>query len=418
MERFLRLALRHYIRAGNLRLTTAGGKTYSFGDGTGAPVAIRFLTGTAERGVLFDPEIRFGEAYMDGSLVIEEGSIADVLAIILGQRRDGKPPAWARLQWYVRYLYRRWLQFNPRHRARRNVAHHYDLDGQLYALFLDADRQYSCGYFETPEQTLDDAQLAKRRHLAAKLLLKPGQRVLDIGCGWGGLALYLAELCHVHVTGITLSAEQHAFAQTRAAEQSLSENVDFRLQDYRDVPDRFDRIVSVGMFEHVGVGFYDTFFRKCAALLDDDGVMLLHSIGRSEGPNVTNPWIAKYIFPGGYIPALSEVLPAVEKAGLLVTDVEVLRLHYAETLKAWRQRFHAHRVAAERLYDARFVRMWEFYLAAAETAFRGQAMMVFQLQLTRNQGVVPMTRDYIVHEAERLRGLESRQPPPMRRAAE
>ena len=303
-------------------------------------------------------------------------------------------------------------------RARRNVAHHYDLDGQLYALFLDADRQYSCGYFETPGQTLDDAQLAKKRHLAAKLLLKPGQRVLDIGCGWGGLALYLAELGGVHVTGITLSAEQHAFAQTHAAEQSLSENVEFRLQDYRDVTDRFDRIVSVGMFEHVGVGFYDTFFRKCAALLDDDGVMLLHSIGRSEGPNVTNPWIAKYIFPGGYIPALSEVLPAVEKAGLLVTDIEILRLHYAETLKAWRQRFLAHRADAERLYDARFVRMWEFYLAAAEMAFREQAMMVFQLQLTRNQGVVPMTRDYIVHEAERLRELESRQRPPMRRAAE
>ncbi len=418
MEPFLRLALRHFIRAGNLRLTTAGGREFSFGDGTGASVAIRFLTRAAERGVLFDPELRFGEAYMDGSLVVEEGSIADVLAILLGQRRDGRPPAWARLQWHVRYTYRRWLQFNPRNRARRNVAHHYDLDGQLYALFLDAYRQYSCGYFETPGQTLDDAQLAKKRHLAAKLLLKPGHRVLDIGCGWGGLALYLAELGGAHVTGITLSAEQHAFAQTYAAEHSLSENVEFHLQDYRDATDRFDRIVSVGMFEHVGVGFYDTFFRKCAALLDDNGVMLLHSIGRSEGPNVTNPWIAKYIFPGGYIPALSEVLPAVEKAGLLVTDIEILRLHYAETLKAWRQRFLAHRADAERLYDARFVRMWEFYLAAAEMAFREQAMMVFQLQLARNQGVVPMTRDYIVHEARRLRELESRQRPPIRRAAE
>jgi cyclopropane-fatty-acyl-phospholipid synthase len=220
------------------------------------------------------------------------------------------------------------------------------------------------------------------------------------------------------VTGITLSAEQHAFASGRASERRLAQAIDFRLQDYRDVPDRFDRIVSVGMFEHVGVGFYDAFFRKCAALLEDDGVMLLHSIGRSEGPNVTNPWIAKYIFPGGYIPALSEVLPAVERAGLLVTDIEILRLHYAETLKAWRQRFLAHRDDVERLYDARFARMWEFYLAAAEMAFREQAMMVFQLQLTKRQGLVPMTRDYILRETERLRILEGRQRPPLRLAGE
>jgi cyclopropane-fatty-acyl-phospholipid synthase len=242
--------------------------------------------------------------------------------------------------------------------------------------------------------------------------------VLDIGSGWGGLASYLSQHCGVQATGITLSAEQLAFACTRAGEQSLTERIAFRLQDYRDVPDRFDRIVSVGMFEHVGVGFYDTFFRRCAALLEDDGVMLLHAIGRSEGPNVTNPWIAKYIFPGGYIPALSEVLPAVEQAGLLVTDVEILRLHYAETLKAWRERFHAHRHEAERLYDARFVRMWEFYLAAAEMAFREQAMMVFQFQLTKNQGVVPMTRDYILRETERLRAVENRQRPRLRLAGE
>ena len=419
MDRLLRAALERFIRAGNLRVTTAGGMSFTLGDSTGTPLAIRFTTRAAERGVLLDPEVRFGEAYMDGSVVIEQGSIADVLAVVLDQCVGGRPPFWARTQWLLRFLHRRLTQLNQPRRARRNVAHHYDLDGQLYALFLDADRQYSCAYFETPDQSLDDSQLAKKRHLAAKLLVAPGQRMLDIGSGWGGLALYLAELCGLQVTGITLSEEQLALARVRANEKGLSDRIEFRLEDYRDLGgEKFDRIVSVGMFEHVGVGFYDTFFRKCRDLLDDDGVMLLHSIGRSEGPNVTNPWIAKYIFPGGYIPALSEVLPAVERAGLLVTDIEILRLHYAETLKAWRARFLAHREQVERLYDARFVRMWEFYLAAAEMAFREQAMMVFQMQLTKRQDVVPMTRDYIMREETRLRGLEGRSRSPLRLAGE
>jgi cyclopropane-fatty-acyl-phospholipid synthase len=418
MDRLLRAALERFIRAGNLRVTTAGGSTFTLGDGTGTPVAIRFTTRAAERGVLIDPEVKFGEAYMDGTVVVEQGSIAEVLAVVLDQCVGGKPPFWARTQWLLRYLHRRLQQFNPPPRARRNVAHHYDLDGQLYALFLDADRQYSCAYFETPDQSLDDAQLAKKRHLAAKLLIAPGQRVLDIGSGWGGLALYLAETARGRVTGITLSQEQLALARVRAAERGLSGTAEFRLQDYRDVPDKFDRVVSVGMFEHVGVGFYEAFFRKCAALMEEDGVMVLHSIGRSEGPNVTNPWIAKYIFPGGYIPALSEVLPAIERAGLLTTDIEILRLHYAETLKAWRERFLAHREAVERLYDARFVRMWEFYLAASEMAFREQDMMVFQVQLTKRQGVVPTTRDYIARETQRLRALEGGKPPSLRLAGE
>jgi len=418
MDRLLRAVLRKSICAGTLRITSARGTTFTLGDGTGKPVAIRFKTHAAERGVLLDPEMKFGEAYMDGSVVVEEGTIADVLSVILRQQRDGKPPLFARPQWLIRYLYRRLLQFNPRPRARRNVAHHYDLDDQLYSLFLDADRQYSCAYFEAPSQSLDDAQLAKRRHLAAKLLLSGGQHVLDIGCGWGGLGAYLAETTGAQVTGITLSREQHGFARTRAAERGLSRRTDFRLQDYRDVDEHFDRIVSVGMFEHVGVGHYHAFFRKCAELLNDDGVMLLHSIGRSEGPNVTNPWIAKYIFPGGYIPALSEVIPAVEQAGLLVTDLEVLRLHYAETLRHWRARFLAHREEVARLYDARFARMWEFYLAASEMAFREQAMMVFQLQLAKRQGVVPMTRDYIWRDKARLRAHELGQRPPLRLAGE
>jgi cyclopropane-fatty-acyl-phospholipid synthase len=418
MDRLLRAAFGKLIRTGNLRVTTSRGLTFTLGDRTGRPAAIRFTKPSAERAVLIDPALRFGEAYMDGGIVVEQGSIADVLAIVLGQRRERDVPPWAQVRWLARYLHRRINQFNPRPRARRNVAHHYDLDGQLYTLFLDADRQYSCAYFETAEQSLDDAQLAKRRHLAAKLLLAPDQRVLDIGSGWGGLALYLAELGGARVTGITLSEQQLALARVRAGEKGLGSKVEFRLQDYRDVAEKFDRIVSVGMFEHVGVGFYDTFFRNCYARLDDDGVMLLHSIGRSEGPNVTNPWIAKYIFPGGYIPALSEVLPAVERAGLLVTDIEILRLHYAETLKAWRERFLAHREEAERLYDQRFTRMWEFYLAASEMAFREQAMMVFQLQLTKRQGVVPMTRDYIAREEARLRALEGGGRPPLRLAGE
>jgi cyclopropane-fatty-acyl-phospholipid synthase len=366
---------------------------------------------------LLDPELRLGEAYMDGSFVVEQGSIADVLAVVLGQDRTGIPK-WAKPQWYLRYFYRRLQQFNPRRRSKRNVAHHYDLDGRLYSLFLDADRQYSCAYFEHPGQSLDDAQLAEKRHLAAKLLLQPARRVLDIGCGWGGLGLYLAEMTDAQVTGITLSHEQLAVANSRASEKGLSDHAAFRLQDYRDVEGKFDRIVSVGMFEHVGVSFYDTFFRKCANLLADDGVMLLHSIGRSDGPDATSPWIAKYIFPGGYVPSLSEVLPRIEKYGLLVTDIEILRLHYAETLKAWRERFLAHREEVERIYDRRFVRMWEFYLACSEMAFREQALMVFQIQLTKRQDIVPMTRDYIGREENRLRAAEAGRHPQLRRAAE
>ena len=377
---------------------------------------MRFVTRAAEWGILLDPELKFGEAYMNGTFVVEQGSIADVLAICLGQKSE--VPHWARPQGLLRYLKRRLSQFNPRRRARNNVAHHYDLDGRLYSLFLDADRQYSCGYFENPEVSLDDAQLAKKRHLAAKLLLKPDKRVLDIGCGWGGLGLYLAEAAGADVTGVTLSQEQHAIANERAAEKHLSQRAKFRMQDYRDVAGPFDGIVSVGMFEHVGVNHYDTFFRKSAQLLAEDGVMVLHSIGRSEGPGATNPWIAKYIFPGGYIPSLSEVLPHIEKAGLLVTDIEIQRLHYAETLKAWRERFLAHRDEVERIYDQRFERMWEFYLASSEMSFREQNMMVFQIQLAKRQDVVPMTRGYIAREEQRLLAAEGKSRPPLRLAGE
>jgi cyclopropane-fatty-acyl-phospholipid synthase len=418
MDRLLRILLSQFVRHGNLQLTTARWTVLRFGDGTGKPVAIRFTTAKAERAILRDPELKFGECYMDGTCVVEQGTIADVLAILLRPIPGGLPPKWARLQWFLRFLKRRIQQFNRPWRARRNVAHHYDLDGRLYSLFLDADQQYSCAYFEQPDQSLDDAQLAKKRHLAAKLLLQGDQRVLDIGCGWGGMALYLAEFCGAHITGITLSQEQHARARGRAIEKGLTGKVDFRLQDYRDLNENFDRIVSVGMFEHVGVGYYDAYFRKCAQLLSKDGVMVLHSIGRPEGPGVTNPWIAKYIFPGGYIPAISEVSRAIERSGLLIADIEILRLHYAETLKAWRERFLAHREDVERLYDGRFVRMWEFYLAASEMSFREQDMMVMQFQITKCQDVVPLTRDYITREETRLRALENGQRLPLRFAGE
>ena len=421
MDRLLRFLLKTFIRRGTFQVTTSRGTVLTFGDGTGRKVAVRFATRAAEWGILLDPELKFGEAYMDGDFVVEEGTIADVLAVMLGQNTD--VPHWAKFQGLLRYLYRRFDQFNPRARSRRNVAHHYDLDGRLYSLFLDADRQYSCANFERPDQSLDDAQLAKKRHLAAKLVLRPensdhDMRVLDIGSGWGGLGLYLAEFAVADVTGVTLSQEQHGISNARAAEKGLSKHARFNLQDYRDIATTFDRIVSVGMFEHVGVNHYDQFFRKSAKLLDRDGVMLLHSIGRSEGPSRTSPWIAKYIFPGGYIPSLSEVLPAIERAGLLVTDIEILRLHYAETLKAWRERFLAHLEEVERIYDKRFVRMWEFYLAAAEMSFREQNLMVFHIQLTKRQGVVPITRDYILREEQRLRSAEMKRFEPLRLAGE
>src|SRR5689334_21671591 len=260
MDRLLRVLLGHFIRRGNFRVTTSRGTTLTFGDGTGRPVAICFATRQAEWDILRDPELKFGECYMDGSVVVEQGTIADVLKLVLSQPDEA--PKWAKIRWLLRYIRRRLSQFNPPRRAQRNVAHHYDLDGRLYSLFLDADRQYSCAYFESPNESLDDAQLAKKRHLAAKLLLKPGQRVLDIGCGWGGLALYIAELAGASVTGVTLSQEQLAVANSRATEKNLAEKAQFRLQDYRDIQERFDRIVSVGMFEHVGVNHYKTFFEK------------------------------------------------------------------------------------------------------------------------------------------------------------
>ena len=418
MDKILHRVLARFVRSGTLKVTTAGGHTFRLGDGSGTPVAIRFTSAAAQRRVLIDPDLRLGEAYVEGALRVEEGSIYDFLALINSQECSLERPSWMRLTCLARYIKRRLQQFNGRARARRNVAHHYDLDGRLYGLFLDEDRQYSCAYFERHDQSLDEAQLAKKRHIAAKLLVRPGTEVLDIGSGWGGLALYLSEFCGARTTGITLSEEQLAMSRMRASGRGPDGKASFVLQDYRDVGDTFDRIVSVGMFEHVGVNHYGAFFRKCSELLADDGIMLLHSIGRCGPPDITNPWIAKYIFPGGYIPALSEVLPAIERAGLMVADAEILRLHYAETLRHWRERFLARRREAKRLYDEKFVRLWEFYLACSELAFRKQWMMVFQLQIVKRQGVVPLTRDYIAQEEARLRNIDAKGRPALGIAAE
>ena len=312
---------------------------------------------------MLNPALSLGELYMDGRIVVTRGGLYDLLE--LGARNlaeiEGLP--WVEALHRVRVAFRGLHQRNDRRRARRNVAAHYDLDARLYDLFLDSDRQYSCAYFEYPGQSLDDAQTAKKRHIAAKLLPKDGATALDIGCGFGGMALYLAGVAGAKVTGVTLSTEQFAVATDRARQAGLADRVEFRLQDYRDVEETFDRIVSVGMFEHVGVNRYDEYFAAARRQLKDDGVMLLHSIGRNSVPGATNPWIRKYIFPGGYIPSLSEVLPAIERSGLYVTDIEILRLHYADTLRAWRERFMARRDEAAKLYDERFCRMWEFYLA-------------------------------------------------------
>jgi cyclopropane-fatty-acyl-phospholipid synthase len=402
------------IRIGRLGVVDASGRRHVFEGAPGPSACIRLRDPALHWKLLVRPRLFVPEAYMDGTLTIEEGSLYDFIDLLVSNDSAQWDSPVMRLNQAAGRLVRWVHQYNPVPRARRNVAHHYDLSDQLYELFLDRDRQYSCAYFRTPADDLDTAQENKKRHIAAKLLLQPGQKVLDIGSGWGGLALYLATECGCDVTGLTLSQEQHKVAQRRAAEAGLADRVRFHLRDYREEEGQYDRIVSVGMFEHVGVDFYETYFRRCAELLTDDGVMVLHSIGRSDGPDVTNPWIAKYIFPGGYAPAVSEVIPVIERTGLLVCDIEILRLHYAETLKAWRERFMARRQEAMRLYDERFARMWEFYLAGSEMSFRKQNLMNFQIQLTKRQGVVPMTRTYIGRAEAQLRAVEEGRQPRLR----
>ena len=391
----LKYFFRTVVRHGSLTLVDADGVAHRFGDGSGRSITIKLHNRAAYRRLGINPALQFGETYMDKSLTIEDGSLHEFLVLLLSNLQHKRPKLMSGLE-RLRVLLRRFHQYNSVSRARGNVAHHYDLDGDFYDLFLDADSQYSCAYFETDHMSLDEAQLAKKRHIASKLNLTAGQRVLDIGSGWGGLGLYLAETADVDVTGITLSEEQLQASMARAKDARRSDSVRFLLQDYRDLEGSFDRIVSVGMFEHVGVGYFATYFRKIRDLLSDDGVALIHTIGRSNGPGATNSWAAKYIFPGAYSPALSEILPAIEQAGLLVTDVEVLRLHYAMTLQEWLDRFQAAREAIASLYDERFCRMWEFYLASAEACFRYQDLTVYQIQLTKHQKALPLTRDYMI----------------------
>ena len=400
--RLLHALLRAIIHEGTLTVITPDGQRWDVGDG--APgVTVRITDPRAVRRLLLNPDLALGEAYMDGTLRVETGSIYDLLDLCLANLGEGRQHWIQRLQALGRRLTRRLAQHNPVPVARANVAHHYDLSDTLYELFLDADRQYSCAYFRSPDDSLERAQEQKRRHIAAKLLLRPGLRVLDIGSGWGGLAFDLARNADADVTGVTLSAEQHRYASQRAAEAGLASRVRFRLRDYRHEDGRYDRIVSVGMFEHVGVGHYREYFRKIRDLLQEDGVALIHTIASGDGPGAAHPWIRKYIFPGGYTPALSEIVPAIERAGLRITDIEVLRLHYAETLKAWRARFLANRDRVTAIYDERFCRMWEFYLAGCEAAFRHTGLVVFQIQLSKRIDAVPLTRDYIAaREREQL----------------
>ena len=375
---------------GQLTIIDPDGKTHRvIGPKPGPAVTMRVHDHWTGLRLLLRPRLALGEAYMDGKITIEDGKDIYDLLDLLGRNitaLDATP--FMTLSYGWQRLIRAVEQYNPIGRAQKNVAHHYDLNDQLYDFFLDRDRQYSCAYFKTGEEPLEQAQLDKKRHIASKMLLQPGQKVLDIGSGWGGMGLFLGQQYGVDVTGVTLSKEQHAVSSRRALETGLADRVRFKLLDYRQEPDRYDRIVSVGMFEHVGVAHYVEFFRKIKDLLDDDGVMLLHAIGRMERPGGTNTWLKKYIFPGGYTPALSEVMTAIEKVGLWVTDIEILRLHYAETLRHWRQRFLANRERIKQMagYDDRFCRMWEFYLAGCEAAFRHMNQMVFQIQIAQRQG--------------------------------
>ena len=388
---------------GQLTIIDAAGRSHCIeGARPGPAVTMRLHDWWTGIRLALRPRLAFGESYMDGKLTVEHGDIYDLLDLL--GRNIAAIESTALVRWSLALQQSlRWLQqYNPIGRAQRNVAHHYDLNDQLYDFFLDRDRQYSCAYFTTPGESLEQAQTDKKHHIAAKLLLKPGQRVLDIGSGWGGMGLFLSRQFGVDVTGVTLSKEQHAVSSRRALEDGLADRVRFKLLDYRQEPGQYDRIVSVGMFEHVGAAHYVEYFTKVKELLADDGVMLLHAIGRMEPPGGTNTWLRKYIFPGGYTPALSEVLTAIEKVDLWVTDIEVLRLHYAETIRHWRQRFQANRERVKQTagYDERFCRMWEFYLAGCEVSFRYMNQMVFQIQIAKRQDAVPLTRDYMV-EAER-----------------
>jgi cyclopropane-fatty-acyl-phospholipid synthase len=391
--------LGHMIRHGTIEVTLPSGRVVRKGEDGAAPVRVKLADPAIPRRIFAAPDLAMGEAYMDGTLTVENDDLRGLLRLITANM--GGPTFWAlRPRDWLRTATKRLVQYSPIGKAQKNVAHHYDLSAELYALFLDADRQYSCAYFRRPTDTLERAQAQKKAHIAKKLLIEPGMRVLDIGCGWGGMALTLARDHGARVVGVTLSTEQHAIATARAREAGLDERVEFRLQDYREVPESFDRVVSVGMFEHVGVPHYREYFRHVRQRLTPEGVALIHTIGRPTPPAYTGKFIDRYIFPGGYTPAMSEVVTAVEKEDLVACDVEIWRLHYAETLKHWYDRFMANIDRVREIYDERFCRMWRFYLVSCEMSFRAGLQDVFQFQLARRQDAVPLTRDYLHAEPE------------------
>ena len=393
--------LRQLIRHGTLTVHLPGGPIQTHGDGCPPAVTVRVLDPALVARMVRNPDLALGEAYVDGTLTIDNDDLHGLLALVIANTKGGGSQVWwRRLQNAAKVMLRGAGQFNTSGRSATNVEHHYDLSGALYDLFLDADRQYSCGYFVYPTDTLEQAQAQKKAHIAAKLCLKPGMTVLDIGSGWGGMALTLARDFGAQVLGVTLSQEQHAASVARAAAAGLAGQISFKLMDYRQLSGQFDRIVSVGMFEHVGVPHYKEYFRRVKSLLAPDGVALIHTIGRAGPPSSTNPWIAKHIFPGGYVPALSEMSAAMEQSGLWPTDIEVWRLHYAMTLAHWIQRFEDNIAAIRELYDDRFCRMWRYYLVASEMTFREGRQCVFQMQLANRQDAVPLTRDYISNALE------------------
>ena len=383
------------VRQGRLIIVLPDGTHTEYGDGTGEPVTMRIHDPSYIRRLVQNTELALGEGYMDGGITLDDDDLHGFFRVAVRNSSTNGWPVWLRPVQQMRHLNRRLRQFNPIGRAQRNVAHHYDLSADLYDLFLDADKQYSCAYFSRPGMTLEEAQEAKKHHIAAKLLIEPGMKVLDIGCGWGGMGITLARDYGAKVVGVTLSEEQHKIAVERAAAEGLGELCDFRLTDYRNVTETFDRIVSVGMFEHVGVPHFREYFRAVYDRLDPGGIALIHTIGRPAPPNFTSPWIEKYIFPGGYVPSLSEMIGAVEHEGLYTTDIEYWRLHYAETLHHWYDRFVAQADKAAALYDDRFVRMWKYYLVASEQTFRHGRQCVFQVQMAHRQDAVPLTRDYL-----------------------
>ena len=405
-EKLLNSFFARVVKVDQLTIIFASGKRYVYGDGQGQMVSVRFASKNTEYGILLNPALKLGEAYMDGEFIVDEGNIYDFLSLMARNGAKRLTPWPVKLLAATFYISDRLRNLWRKQVEKRDVAHHYDLDDRLFELFLDDDWQYTCAYFENDEQTLEQAQLAKKRHVTAKLQSKAGLNVLEMGCGWGGLALYIAEMTGAHVTGVTLSENQVAVAKQRAKNRKLDDLTEFRLQNYRDVEGVFDRIISIGMLEHVGRQNYDVMFKKSFELLKKEGVMVVHAIGRPKSALTQDRFNDKYIFPGAYVPSVGQVVPAIEQAGFLIKDIEILPIHYAKTCRMWRQRFVANWDKAAELYDERFCRMWELYLAASEVAFRHHRFMIFQIILAKHQDVVPFTRGYIEEHEDALRQLE------------